>query len=74
MDNLSEHLKNTCNSHISASGELTFREKQEKLLELMQSKVVYESPQELRMRTWKIKDLLAEYRKKYKKIAIVSHF
>lgn len=40
----------------------------------MQSKVVYESPQELRMRTWKIKDLLVEYKKKYKKIAIVSHF
>ena len=40
----------------------------------MQSKVVYESPQELRARTWKIKDLLAEYSKKYKKIAIVSHF
>jgi hypothetical protein len=36
--------------------------------------VVYESPQELRARTWKIKELLRKYRQKYKKIAIVSHF
>lgn len=43
-------------------------------MELLQSQVIYESPQELRMRTWKIKELLAEYKKKYKKIAIVSHF
>ena len=35
---------------------------------------MYETPQELRERTWKIKDLLKEYRKKYKKIAVVSHY
>jgi broad specificity phosphatase PhoE len=35
---------------------------------------VYETPQELRERIWKIKDLLQEYRKKYKKIAVVSHY
>lgn len=35
---------------------------------------MYESAQELRERIWKVKQLLVEYKKKYKKIAIVSHF
>jgi broad specificity phosphatase PhoE len=43
-------------------------------LELVKEKVIYESPQELRERIWKVKALLQEYRQKYKRIAIVSHF
>lgn len=35
---------------------------------------MYESPQELRTRMRLVKQILAEYKKKYKKIAIVSHF
>jgi hypothetical protein len=60
--------------HLETEKEMTFKEKQEKLLALLHSKVIYESPQELRERTWKIKALLADYSKKYNRIAIVSHF
>jgi broad specificity phosphatase PhoE len=58
VDILSEHNKHTCKTHLSSESPLSFQDKQLKLLELMQSKVIYESPQELRARTWKIKELL----------------
>lgn len=74
IDNLNANIKVACEKHLSTHKELTYEEKQLKCLELIKSKVVNESPEELRERTWKIKELLAEYRKKYSKIAVVSHF
>ncbi len=71
---LSQHIRNTCDIHLEAYRDATFEQKQEKLLQLIQDKVVYESPQELRERAWKMKQVLNEYRKTYKRIALVSHF
>jgi hypothetical protein len=44
--------------HLEDYRNATFEEKQEKLLQLIQDKVVYESPQELRERAWKMKQVL----------------
>ena len=44
------------------------------MLGLLKEKAIYETAGELRARIWKVKELLSEYAKKYKKIAIVSHF
>lgn len=35
---------------------------------------MFESPQELRERISKAKDILGQYRSQYKKIAVVSHY
>jgi len=43
---------------------------------LIKSKTIYETPNELRQRNWKIKNVFAEIKKKgnYKRIAVVTHF
>lgn len=64
----------SCRTHIEKHQPQTYLEKQQRILELIKEKTVYETPQELRERTWRIKDLLQEYRKKYKKIAMISHY
>jgi hypothetical protein len=40
----------------------------------MHTSQIKESPMNVRERATKVKELLKEYRKKYEKIAIVSHF
>lgn len=71
---LAQKHTESCLSHIEKHQPQTYEEKQRRILELVKEKVVYESPQELRERIWKVKTLLQEYRQRYRRIAIVSHF
>ena len=52
----------------------SYQEKQQALLTLLKDKVIYETAAELRTRINKLKDILVEKNKKYKRIAIVSHY
>jgi len=72
MEHLEPHHQETWNKE--ESNHLDFEEKQTKMLDLLKDKAIFETAGELRSRIWKVKELLAEYSKKYKKIAIVSHY
>lgn len=49
-------------------------EKQRLMLDCLSQKTVYEQPKDLRSRIGKLKQLMNEYRQKYKTIVVVAHY
>ncbi len=52
----------------------THDEKCKTILKVMCPTFVYEKPESVRSRVWRIKQLLKNYKEKYNKIAVVAHY
>ena len=74
LEHLQPHHQETWKNHLEKHPPLDYSQKQTQMLTLLKDRIIYETAAELRERIWKVKQLLAEYSKKYKKIAIVSHY
>lgn len=74
MDMLPEDTKELVLRNFKEKELETVEDKQRLMLDCLSQRSVYEHPKDLRSRVSKLKQILSEYREKYKTIVVVAHY
>lgn len=74
LDMLPEDTKELVLRNFKEKELETVEDKQRLMLDCLSQRSVYEHPKDLRSRVSKLKQILSEYREKYKTIVVVAHY
>ena len=59
---------------MKQNGKKSLEEQQRLLCEKVGAHEIHESDEDLRARAWRVKNVIGEYKKEYRTVAIVSHW